>query len=506
MRTDPGRGEGDRNAAVPLTSRDCLPNAHIILFQQIASPTRNSALITDGGVEQNDGEVEHLVCTQCDDNPTIARRNGRATVIFHCTHDDGPLDGVPLNSMALLPDPWEYVATDGGRVEDADGLEQYTDSDGSGDGALESGMREAVNHPGIDGTWHHYGALEWWDPEQLYGDDYARPICPVQHCATGEDHECRTICKRVNVDEVIKPKFINVDQPVSGAWFCVCHGWFRVYNHPRETAAEPEQAKLVTDGGRVQDGDGTPRTDGGATSKEILETQTEKASTRGPDEDRYDSSTEAARELLTEWVATHVDEQKIATAKHIVAESDREDIHINDVGRTLGCRKVGVTPDGFLEEVELSTWGDANVTSWVFERVDGHSETTEPRRSARLFKPELVVEISDTVGGLGEEYYRRTKENCRRVEVSTEWKRAVTLALVEASTLQLEELLTGYDEEDTYSFDEYIARLSSKELTNIVECVLESDEELGTPYGWPREMLIPIHDVLVSGIDPSEVT
>jgi len=253
-------------------------------------------------------------------------------------------------------------------------------------------------------------------------------------------------------------------------------------------------------------GDEVARADGGTTPKETLDTHTEKSNTPAPDADRYDSSTKAARDLLTDWVATHVDERKIATAKQIVNESerDRTDIHITDVGRTLGCRSEGITPDGFLDEVEISTWGDANVTSWVFERVDGHRERDETRAD-RLFKPELVVEISDAVGGLDAEYYRRTHDNCRRVEVSAAWKRAVTLALVKASTTQLETLLTGYDDADTFSVDEYVARLSSTELTNLAERVLDPDEELGTPHGWPRALLIPIHDVLVSGVDPAEV-
>lgn len=265
-----------------------------------------------------------------------------------------------------------------------------------------------------------------------------------------------------------------------------------------------DAVRLAADGGRDRSRDEVARTDGGTTPQEILDTETEKSNTPGPDADRYDSSTEAARELLTEWVATHVDERQIATAKQIVSESDRDDIHINDVGRTLGCRHVGVTPDGFPDEVELSTWGDANVTSWVFERVDGQRERTDTRAD-RLFKPELVEEISDAVGGLHDEYYRRTHDNCRRVEVSAEWKRAVTLALVEASATQLERILTGYDEEGYRSFDEYVARLSTPELTNVVERVLKPDEALGTPHGWPRELLIPVHDVLVSGIDPAEV-
>lgn len=253
-----------------------------------------------------------------------------------------------------------------------------------------------------------------------------------------------------------------------------------------------------------QSGDETPRTDGGVTPQQILDMHSRKSAPTDPDEKRHDSSSEASRELLTEWVATYVDDRKIATAKQIVNESGRDDVDIGDVGRTLGCRNVGVTPDGFLDEVELSKWGDANVTSWVFERVDGAVETTQTR-GKYLFKPDLVIEISDAVGDLDDEYTIRQSEDSRRLELSVAWKRAVSLALVERADRKLEEMLSGYDEDRWMSFDEYVARLSKNELANIVEEVLGAEESLATPHSWPREMLIPIHDVLVSGVDPTEV-
>ena len=44
-------------------------------------------------------------------------RDDRAEVVCHCSHDDGPIDAVPLiNSMAILPEPWEYVANGGGET------------------------------------------------------------------------------------------------------------------------------------------------------------------------------------------------------------------------------------------------------------------------------------------------------------------------------------------------------------------------------------------------------
>lgn len=253
-----------------------------------------------------------------------------------------------------------------------------------------------------------------------------------------------------------------------------------------------------------QGGDGTPRTDGGITPRQVLDMHSRKSTTTDPDASRHDSSSEASRELLTEWVATHVDDRKIATAKQIVNESGRDDVDIGDVGRTLGCRGVGVTPDGFLDEIELSKWGDANVTSWVFERVDGEIETTSTR-GKYLFKPDLVIEISDAVGGLEDEYSLREEDRGRRMDLSAAWKRAVTLALVDCADCELHEVLSGYEPDGTYSINEYASHLSKTELANVVEEVLGAGQSLATPHSWPREMLIPVHDVIVSGVDPAEV-
>ncbi|WP_435062369.1 hypothetical protein [Halobaculum sp. EA56] len=108
------------------------------------------------------------------------------------------------------------------------------------DGWADSGPREAQAHPGIHGTYYRYGNLEWWHPENLYDSDYQRPICPVNECATGEPHECRTIAERIEVENG------------SGAWLCKLHGHFRVFEYPRDDGTETEQAQLVADGGKEQ--------------------------------------------------------------------------------------------------------------------------------------------------------------------------------------------------------------------------------------------------------------
>jgi hypothetical protein len=87
------------------------------------------------------------------------------------------------------------------------------------------------------------------------------------------------------------------------------------------------------------------------------------------------------------------------------------------------------------------------------------------------------------------------------VETSVAWNRAVTRAVAERTDCELDALLTGYDEESWMSIEQYVGRLSKIELAKIVEELLDIDGPLATTYRWPREMLIPIHDVLVTGID-----
>lgn len=66
METDPGdRDEGSRDAASPLTDWDCNPNKGKISVEEISLSTRNSVLITDGGDDKNDGEIQDI-CRECD--------------------------------------------------------------------------------------------------------------------------------------------------------------------------------------------------------------------------------------------------------------------------------------------------------------------------------------------------------------------------------------------------------------------------------------------------------
>lgn len=57
--------------------------------------------------------ISHLVCSGCGGNPGVARFDGEARLVCHCTHVDGDLEPVPVNDMAILPDPWEFVSNGG---------------------------------------------------------------------------------------------------------------------------------------------------------------------------------------------------------------------------------------------------------------------------------------------------------------------------------------------------------------------------------------------------------
>ena len=73
-----------------------------------ADVDRGDGVMTDGGVDRPRDEIQHLVCSACNDGPRVARFGEVAKLVCHCTHVDGYLEPVPINEMAVLPDPWSY--------------------------------------------------------------------------------------------------------------------------------------------------------------------------------------------------------------------------------------------------------------------------------------------------------------------------------------------------------------------------------------------------------------
>lgn len=102
-------------------------------------------------------------------------------------------------------------------------------------------QRECIEGPDIHGSYHHYGHLDWWAPEDQYDGEYARPTCPVSQLGcVDEPAECTRVAERITDDEG------------RGAWYCGWHGTFRVFDYPRERQRNSpgEQQTLIADGGR----------------------------------------------------------------------------------------------------------------------------------------------------------------------------------------------------------------------------------------------------------------
>jgi len=243
--------------------------------------------------------------------------------------------------------------------------------------------------------------------------------------------------------------------------------------------------------------------DGGVTPSEILErNRSHGNSGRSSESYQRDCSSEGARELITEWVANNVDDHRIASSKQIRAESGREDVRIQDIGRTLGARRAGVTPDGFLEEVELSTWRENRPRKWVFDRIAGRP--CKPSRSTKLYRHQLIDEITPELDAdVADEVYRNERDNCKKIKIA--WMRAVVEAIADRRGESIETLITGYDPDKWQTKSQYIERLSKVELSHLLERLLEADDELATGYSWPRSTMVLIHEVLVEGRAPSEV-
>jgi hypothetical protein len=66
---------------------------------------------TDGGwcVDESGRRETHLRCAGCVVCPTVARIDGVAKLVCHCTHVDGEIEPVDLDAMEVLPDRWEFV-------------------------------------------------------------------------------------------------------------------------------------------------------------------------------------------------------------------------------------------------------------------------------------------------------------------------------------------------------------------------------------------------------------
>jgi hypothetical protein len=64
-------------------------------------------------IQDRFGELEYLYCQNCEVHPSPALHQNAPILICHCTHDDGPIDPLPVaecGDTKSLPDCWMFRA------------------------------------------------------------------------------------------------------------------------------------------------------------------------------------------------------------------------------------------------------------------------------------------------------------------------------------------------------------------------------------------------------------
>jgi hypothetical protein len=242
------------------------------------------------------------------------------------------------------------------------------------------------------------------------------------------------------------------------------------------------------------DGDDAP------TPAEILES----ARKKGPNSDSEagssaDASTEAAREACATFVDEHLDDERIVSSKQIrAAVGLPESVRSQSIGRTLGCRLAGTTPEGFLDCVELSKWRGAKPVKWHFTRVsDGDprapvaedaDETADtdpyPRR-----KLDLVRAVEDATGI--EAAFEPGPEDDHDVRIRLPWMRGALAATIDAVDADVDP-------------DLEVDGLTITECSAVLARVCDT-EVSGHPDNWPTATIRGLYDLHVRDCDPSEV-
>ncbi|EMA69168.1 hypothetical protein C461_03297 [Halorubrum aidingense JCM 13560] len=237
-------------------------------------------------------------------------------------------------------------------------------------------------------------------------------------------------------------------------------------------------------------------TDGGTTAEEVLDNNGV-GQNDGYTGDGYGGS-ETAMEAIEAFVDECVTDQLVVSSRSIENGTD-VGARAQEIGKTLGARLDGRTPDGFLDDVELGKWRDTRPTKWVFTRVAGEATGRQTGRTLR--KPELVREISAALD-VTDGYRCHHTDETERVDIRASWMRTVLKAVATAAGDNLESYLS--DEQPAY-VDDPIDELTITGVSRVLERILDTNETLGTSEGWPRSTLLVIHAILVDGCGPSEV-
>ena len=268
--------------------------------------------------------------------------------------------------------------------------------------------------------------------------------------------------------------------------------------HPcKEINSTTRKRCLFTDGGVEQEDEDTARADGGTTVQQILD-----ENGVGQNNDYQGTGyagSETAREAIRAYVDEHVADQVVASSRSI-GNAVAVDVRVQEIGKTLGAHLDDRTPDGFLADVEVTKWRETEPTKWVFERVAGEADV---RRSRRLQKPELVREISAATGADGARFMIAENDGAEweKAAMTHEWMCDVLEAVCD--TLAYEPPAVA--EEPELTRREWIDELTQAGTTQVL-ARSAGIEDPGADTSWNKSTLQAIHELVVAGRDPSEVT
>lgn len=220
----------------------------------------------------------------------------------------------------------------------------------------------------------------------------------------------------------------------------------------------------------------------------------------GPNEDSatgadVDSSTPEARAVCEAFVDQHLVDEKVVTSQNIRAAVDAHpSVRIQAIGRALGCRMAGTTPDDFLDCVAISKWSDSHLVRWRLTRVSGacsgEGSITRPQQKADLVKAVEAATAIDAEAKLDDDDHHS-------VRIRRPWMRDAVAATIDAVDADV-----GAADDDGEELD--VDKLTVAECSAVLGQVLDA-EVSGHPMNWTTETIRGLYDLHVRGCDPSEV-
>ncbi|ELZ35404.1 hypothetical protein [Halorubrum tebenquichense] len=235
----------------------------------------------------------------------------------------------------------------------------------------------------------------------------------------------------------------------------------------------------------------------GTTGKEILE-DNGVGQTDGYRGTGYTGS-KTAKKAIDELINEFVDQERIISPRSIANAVD-VDVRPQEIGKTLGAYLKGDTPGDWFDEVEVSMWRDTSPKKWRFVRVAGE---VDRRRSQHLQKPQLVRELSAATGAEGARYRTATRDrgSWEKASVTLAWMQDIIEAICERTDYVPSEVADDPERDRR----DWVDDLTQAGTTQVLRRAAGIDDP-GADTSWNRETLQALHDVLVAGHDPSEVS